>query len=377
LSGWSALKANNQIEKIPFIKILNTYGDTLKSIGFEDLYAGTTRMTKVFKDKIAIYGVQGTKLDLGVQLNILDKNLNINWQYRVEVDASVVGFEAVGDDHYIYLMIGHIDIRENIPEEDRAPYFISIYKINKEGKLVLSKKLFPKGDIGTDRNIKLLTTIDDGKVVLIVNSYENVLKDKSTNSRDKCRRMITTWISINSETLLPSKEMYFKNYTINSIKKAPDDLFYLIGSHESECGSSWNLSIIRGDSERGFNPFFTFESPLSQYGYDIVFYKNKILVTGMTDFRFYPTPDFAGASRSIKSSRLDSKWIEESIILSGVKSLGWILLVNSNGKLLMDKIIFDNRLSSVVGLDINSKGEGIATGVINGYQLLEMGFSLN
>jgi len=42
-----------------------------------------------------------------------------------------------------------------------------------------------------------------------------------------------------------------------------------------------------------------------------------------------------------------------------------------------DIIIFDNRASSINGLDINDKGEGIATGIINGYQHLELGFSLN
>jgi len=385
LSGWSSLNVNNQIRKVPFIKILTKSGDTLKSKSFQDLHGGVTSIRKVFKNKIAILGIPRTKIDPSVQLFILDKDLEIIWKYRIKANAGLLHMGVVGDDDFVYLILGSIDFRKNIPEQARVPYSISIYKINGKGELVFSNSFFPKDESGSkissiraDRRYSLfVATIDDGNVVFIVDYQDKALKTKNTNPKYKCRDMVSTLILLNAETLLPSKELYFRNYFFQSIKKGPDDSFYLIGNHEKECGSPSNLSIIRGDLEKGFNPFFTFESPLSQFANDIIFYKNKIVATGSTTFIFYPTLDHTTALQAIKKSGYDSKWLEESILVTGLKQLGWILLVDSNGKLLKDKIIFDNRFSTIIGLDVNDKGEGIATGVINGYQLLEMGFSLN
>lgn len=385
LSGWSSLIANNQIRKVPFIKILTKSGDTLKSKSFQDLHGGATSIRKVFKNKIAILGIPRTKTDPSVQLLIMDKDLDIIWKYHIKANVDLFNMGMVGDDDFVYLILHNIDSRKNIPEQARVPYSISIHKINKKGELVFSNRFFPKDEFGSkissiraDRHSSSFSaTIDEGNVVFVANYKSKAPKAKNTDPKNNCRKMVSTLISLNAETLLPSKELYFKNYQFSSIKKGPDDLFYLIGNHQKECGSSLNLSIIRGDLEKGFNPFFTFESPLTQFGGDIIFYKDKIIAIGMTNFRFYPFLEFTSALQSIKNSISDSKWLEKSIAVSGIKSLGWILLVDSNGKLLKDKIIFDNRLSSILGLDVNSKGEGIATGVINGHQLLEMGFSLN
>ena len=56
---------------------------------------------------------------------------------------------------------------------------------------------------------------------------------------------------------------------------------------------------------------------------------------------------------------------------------GWLILLDKNGKFLEDKIIGDNSNSSLMDLDIDENGNGVATGMSNGEQVLELGFSLN
>jgi len=372
LGGYRS-KVEESIKITSFIKKVDSSGKLIMSKDFDSPNGGY-HLNKVFENKIALVTSFKSEGYFQIKLFLLNDNLKILWEYLIETESGTSPIGVVSDDNFLYLVAESVDYRENKLGEEEIQHYVSIYKIDDNGNLVASNKLSLKDESNNylkATQVKSFSSLvfHDNQIIFAINYH---ILNKNTNQASisgSCGLFGSSFITINKDYLTSNQQEYFEDSLYYSIKIAPDNSIFLAGSNYSKrCGYYSDLSIIRGNFDSGFKNFFSTNSPLIQTGYNLAFYKDKVIVAGSAEIRFHPVLD---------KELMSGLKVDQFRYVSGTQIQGWLLLLDSKGKLLWDKVIFDNRKSNIFGLDVNDKGEGIATGVINGYQLLEMGFSLN
>lgn len=372
LGGYrSKLDESKNITSI--IKKVDSSGNLIKLKEFDSSNGGYY-LSKVFENKIALVTSLKSEKFFKIKLYLLNNNLDILWEYLIETKSETFPIGVVGDDKYLYLAAKDLDYREIELDKEGARYAFSIYKFDENGNLVSSSKIYPKDKINNylkSTQVKSFSSLvtHENQIIIAIN-YNNLINNTNQSSiSGSCGLIVSSLITINKDYLTSNQKEYFKDSVYYSIKIAPDNSIFLAGAiYTKRCGIYSDLSIIRGNIDSGFKNFFSSNSPLMQTANNLAFYKDKVIVGGSAEIRFHPSLDMELMGR-LKGDQFRH--------VSGTQMQGWLLLLDSKGKLLGDKIIFDNRKSNIFGLDVNNNGQVIATGVINGTQMLEMGFSLN
>ncbi len=397
LSGISTSKSPHIKTKrvISYLKQISRDGTILKSKDFIELSGRVIGKTGMDGRVIFLGQYYSESKFTGAKLLFLDKNFNETINYIVDTDLFDLPKGLVSDGKHHYLFVGHHDWRPNV--KNRASETLSVYKLDNKLDLIRQINITPFIDKITKLNPNMHIdnysepTIYQNQLIIAANFsyFSSTIKLSEAgglfeNQENAIREHYSVLYLFDIGTLKLNKTIVLNHKTTSSFVVSKDDLLFLVGNKTLKQSFNPDIFVSRAGPDFNFDEIFTYKSSLGQFSKNIYIYNDYIVVVGKNQSTFKVlaheslfNPDgsmkndyFDDIVESAKSS--DDFWVNKEKL-----NQGWIILLDQNGKFVEDKIIKDNSYSSLNSLDIDESGNGVATGLANGEQILELGFSLN
>jgi CHAT domain-containing protein len=397
LSGISTSKSPHIKTKrvISYLKQIGRDGTILNSRDFIELSGKIVPQKNIDGDLIFLAQNYSESKFSAAELLLLDKNLKMKLSYKVETNIYDLPVGVIYDDKNYYLMTSHHDWRPNV--EIRTPESLSILKLDNKLKLIRKINISPYIDKIKQQhpNIRLdgysKPVIYQNKLVIAGNFYywpriKNISEAGGLfkNQENTTQEYYSILYFFDIDTLKLKKSIVFDHKIISGLSVSKNSFLFMVGNKTHKQALTPDIFVSRMESEGEVKEIFSYKSPLSQTSKDIYIHNGYVVVIGDNKVIFKVlqresslNPDgsmkddyFDAVIKSSKSS--EGFWINRENL-----NQGWIILLDQNGNFVEDKIIKDNSYSSLNSLDIDESGNAVATGLANGEQILELGFSLN